>query len=440
VIQPDRVLRLLNERGASVLDAFLKSDTVQTFRASIVETRPAGTLAVEHPKVWFPSYPYEWPAEMLYAAGELTLDLATRGLEEGWGLKDATPYNILFEGPRPIFVDVCSFEQRDPGDSIWLAYGQFVRTFLNPLIAHRHLRFPIDALLLTRRDGVESEQLYRWTPLLSRWFNALLLTRVTLPALLGRRRAGGHRSAAASPKLKDGDEASWVLKRVMRSLRRALEAVGPGAQSESRWTGYMQTFTYSPEQFEFKSKFVEEALNVIRPRRTLDVGCNTGYFSKMAAASGSRVIAIDRDPAVVGRLWTEARNVKLDIQPLVADFARPTPATGWRNGECASFLDRAESAFDLVLLLGMLHHLTVTDRVPVVEVLDQAARVASHTIIEYVGPEDEMFRLLARGNEHLYLDYTVEAFESACRSRFEIIRVAETAGSHRRLYLLSNRP
>ena len=435
-IQPDRVLRLLNERGATELDAFLKSETLQAFSGSIVSTRPAGGLVVEHPKVWFPSYAYEWPAEMLYAAGGLTLDLAARLLSEGWGLKDATPYNILFEGPRPIFVDVCSFERRDPGDPIWQAYGQFVRTFLYPLIAHRHLNLPIDAILLASRDGIESEQLYRWTPWLKRWFSPLLAT-VTLPAVLSKR--ASLTKFGASKSSVDSDQATWVLGRLLKGLRRKLEAARPLNQSETRWTGYMRTFTYSQAQFEFKSKFVEESLTLVRPHKTLDVGCNTGYFSKMAATAGSRVIAIDRDPAVVGRLWTEASIGGLDIQPLIADFARPTPATGWRNSECASFLSRAEGAFDLVLLLGTLHHLTVTDRVPMPEVLDQAATVASHAVIEYVGPEDEMFRLLSRGNEHLYCDYTVLAFERACQGRFEIVRSAHVPDSHRRLYVLRRR-
>ena len=435
MVQPDRVLRLLNERGAAELDAFLKSETLQAFSSSIVKTRAAGTLAVEHPKVWFPSYPYEWPAEMLHAGGELTLNLAERLLFESWGLKDATPYNILFEGPKPLFVDVCSFEHREPGDAIWQAYGQFVRTFLNPLIANRSLHLPIDAIMLPNRDGIESEQLFRWTPWMKRWFSPMLAS-VTLPAWLSAR-AG--KSAAPAAQSMDHEQAAWVLGRLLKGLRRRLHSVRPVSSDESRWTGYMQTFTYSPSQFEFKSKFVEEALIGLRPRGTLDVGCNTGYFSKMAEAAGSRVIGIDRDPAVVGRLWAEAFAGRLDIQPLVADFARPTPATGWRNAECASFLDRAEGAFDLVLLLGTLHHLTVTDRVPMTAVLEQAAFVASNAIVEYVGPADEMFRLLARGNERLYLDYTVEAFEVACAERFKIIRSVQVPESDRRLYLLQRR-
>ena len=430
------MLRLLSERGASVLDAFLKSETLDAFRSSVVETRPVGELAVEHPKVWFPSYPYEWPAEMLCAAAGLTLDLARGLLQEGWGLKDATPYNILFEGARPIFVDVCSFERRDAADPLWLAYGQFVRTFLNPLIAHKYLRFPLDALMLASRDGISTEQIYRWTPWVNRWFGPLL-TKITLPVLAA--------SWAEDRPMRNGQqpakhgEAVWVLERLLEGLRHKLEAVRPTVTPESHWTGYMQTFTYSAAQFEFKSKLVTDALIGIHPRRTLDVGCNTGYFSKMAASAGSRVVAIDRDPAVLGHLWKDASQEKFDIQPLVADFARPTPATGWRNAECSSFLDRAEGAFDLVLLLGTLHHLTVTDRVPISEVLGQAARVASHAVVEYVDPADPMFRMLARSNEHLYLDYTAEAFEQACLREFTIVRSAAVPESHRKLYVLRRR-
>ena len=63
------------------------------------------------------------------AAAELTLKLGEEAIGEGWVLKDATPLNVLFQGPRPIFVDILSFERRDPRASVWLAYGQYVRTF-----------------------------------------------------------------------------------------------------------------------------------------------------------------------------------------------------------------------------------------------------------------------------------------------------------------------
>src|SRR5690349_129632 len=90
-------------------------------------------MILEHERIPFPSYPYEWAAPMLHAAGRLTLDLAASLAKEGMGLKDATPYNILFRGPQPVFVDLLSIERRDPRDAIWLPYAQFVRMFLSPL-------------------------------------------------------------------------------------------------------------------------------------------------------------------------------------------------------------------------------------------------------------------------------------------------------------------
>ena len=67
--------------------------------------------------------------------------------------------NILFEGSRPVFVDLLSIERRDPGSPLWLAYGQFARTFLLPLAAYKYLGWPL-AATLHRRDGYEPVDLY----------------------------------------------------------------------------------------------------------------------------------------------------------------------------------------------------------------------------------------------------------------------------------------
>ncbi|HYP13828.1 MAG TPA: SAM-dependent methyltransferase, partial [Bryobacteraceae bacterium] len=90
-------------------------------------------FVAEHGVIPFVSYPWEWAPCMLGAAADLTLRLADELLDEGYGLKDATPLNVLFRGPQPVLVDVLSVERRDPGAAHWLAHGQFVRTFLLPL-------------------------------------------------------------------------------------------------------------------------------------------------------------------------------------------------------------------------------------------------------------------------------------------------------------------
>ena len=179
----------------------------------------------------------------------------------------------------------------------------------------------------------------------------------------------------------------------------------------------------------------------IRPRRALDVGANTGHFSALAAGIGASVLAIDTDARCVGAIWEKARAAKLDILPLVVDFSRPTPPLGWRNRECASFLDRARGKFDCVLMLAVLHHLLVTERVPLDEVIRLAAELTTaHLVIEWVGPQDAMFRRIARGRDHLHAGLDVTVFEQACRPHFEVVRSVRLGESHRWMYWLRKRP
>jgi SAM-dependent methyltransferase len=181
-------------------------------------------------------------------------------------------------------------------------------------------------------------------------------------------------------------------------------------------------------------------LEECRPEAVLDVGCNEGHFSRIAAESGARVVAIDYDPAVAGRVWRCARAEKLDILPLVVDLTRPTPGIGWRNQECASFLDRARGHFDLVMMLAVIHHMTVTERIPLAATLELAASMTrTHALIEFVGPEDPMFRRLVRGRDLLYRHLTVDEFEREAGCFFNTIRIHRLPGLDRWLFLLGKK-
>jgi ribosomal protein L11 methylase PrmA len=175
----------------------------------------------------------------------------------------------------------------------------------------------------------------------------------------------------------------------------------------------------------------------IAPRQVLDVGCNTGHFSVLAAARGARVVSIDSDAVVVGQVWRRAIANDLDILPLVVDLSRPTPAIGWRNRECSSFLERAAAGFDLVLMLAVLHHLLVSERIPLEEIIALAADLTTdYLIIEFVPPEDPMFRRIARGRDELFESFDQRAFEKMSERKFTIVQSQQLAQTGRRLYLL----
>ena len=224
----------------------------------------------------------------------------------------------------------------------------------------------------------------------------------------------------------------------MNGLRSKLNRLAPKSGQDSTWSDYMTgNNNYSQESFKNKQSFVHDALAEFAPKRVLDVGCNTGHFSAIAARGGADVVAIDYDPVVAGEVWRKARSERLAIQPLVVNLTRPSPALGWLNQECPSFLQRARGTFDAVLMLAVLHHVLVTERVPLPDILDLAADLTTGIlIIEFIAPEDSMMRRLMRGREALHKDLNAGVFEQACRRRFDIVRFQHLEGSTRWLYLL----
>jgi len=146
-------------------------------------------------------------------------------------------------------------------------------------------------------------------------------------------------------------------------------------------------------------------------------------------------VAVDLDPVCVGAIWQQAHDQKLSILPLVVDFSRPSPALGWRNRESPAFLDRASGMFDAVLMLALIHHLLVTERIPLEEIFRLAAELTtSLLIIEFVPREDQMFRQLLRGREGLHRGLSQQSFEQACAAHFEVVKSLSLPGTHRRIY------
>jgi SAM-dependent methyltransferase len=397
------------------------------------------SVVLEHKAVRFPTYPYEWSPQMLYEAGMLTLNIAEALLEDRLGLKDATPYNVLFQGPHPVFIDVLSVERRDPLEALWLPYAQFVRVFCIPLLINKRLGIPVYDLLAGRRDGLEPEEVQGWfSPIAA--FAPSVLWAITIPALLGRSRKASSPSVYSRHRVGNADQAAFTLKMRYRSARRLLRNSRPHPDRRSKWSEYDAQNTYSAHQTAAKEEVVRTTVAEFGCRNVLDIGCNTGRFSAAAVRGGAaEVVAVDRDPAVIDRVLREAAQQNLPILPLVIDFARPSPGMGWRNAEALSFFNRAAGRFDCVIALAFLHHMLVTERIPLRDVLSALCDLTTNlAIIEFVAPEDEMFRVLLRGRDELHRGLNAQVFEREATMRFEIVGAHPTSPT-RSLYVLRKR-
>ena len=178
----------------SFLDTPLAAGLVQEGRLISSEVLVGGegdeALVLRHPRVGFPSYPWEWPPAMWLSAAELTLSLCRDLVQNGWILKDATPLNVLFHRARPVFVDVLSIQRADLDRPIWQAYGQFVRTFVLPLLANAKLGWPLQAAILNR-DGYSPDEVFAALPWHLRIRQPALSTVNSAPNTLSRWRRRG---------------------------------------------------------------------------------------------------------------------------------------------------------------------------------------------------------------------------------------------------------
>jgi len=448
-----RAFRLISDAGVEDLAAIEASGVVADFQADgrligakrIDDAarpddpviRNHGGPVLEHPRVAFPTYPAEWTPGMLWDAARLTIDLAIALVEEGLGLKDATPSNVLWRGANPVFVDLMSIEKRNPLDPLWYAEAQFARTFLIPLAANRYAGLGLDQIFLADREGLSPEALVRMMPWHRRWLPPVLGI-ATLPAKLSRDGAGG--GATASLEVSSPEKAAFMLGATLKRQRRRLDRLKPLNDSRTDWAQYGPRRHYSEAALKTKEAFVRDALTSCRPARVVDLGCNDGAFSRIAAEQGASVIATDLDTPSLDQVLMRARADGLDIQPVRVNFAQPGPASGWQGRERLSFDERMAGTVDMAMALAVIHHLQMAERIPLPEIAAWlAAMTRDVAVVEYVGPGDPMAKGLIAARRAPVAFVEPEDYDAVFAEYFEIVRTEAIPGMDRRMLLLKKR-
>ena len=95
----DRAVRHLTNPGLRP-DSFLQSSAAGrlTDDGILVPFRITPSGQIESPRYGFVTHPTEWSDLQHYDAARLTLAVAQRVLKDGYELKDASAWNIVFEG------------------------------------------------------------------------------------------------------------------------------------------------------------------------------------------------------------------------------------------------------------------------------------------------------------------------------------------------------
>ena len=378
-------------------------------------------------RIPFISHPYEWAPGFLRDAALLTLDAQLAALDHGMTLKDASAFNVQLHEGRPVLIDTLSFEKWEEG-APWVGYRQFCEHFLAPLaLIHYH---DVRLLRLWRSSvhGIPLDLASRLLPTRT-WFKPGLLTHLHLHAKWQSKSAAVTDSARLQGRVSEAG-----LRGMLGSLRSTVKRLEwrPGG---SEWANYYEETNYSQEGTRSKGDLVASMLNETPEGVVWDLGANRGDYSRRAVEEGRFVVSFDIDTSAVEYNYRRvAAESDAHLVPLQLDLTDPSPATGWSSDERESLESRGPAT--TLLALALVHHLAISNNVPLDRIARYFARLGRYLIIEFVPKSDSQVERLLSTREDIFPDYTQSAFERSFGEYFEIQRSEAVPDSDRTLYLM----
>lgn len=391
--------------------------------------KAAAFKVIQPERVPFISYPYEWSFSQLKDAALATLSIQKRALKNGMSLKDASAYNIQFVRGKATLIDTLSFEIYKEGDP-WVAYRQFCQHFLAPLALMSYRDVRLNQLLRVYLDGTPLDLASSLLPSRTK-LNFGLLIHIHIHAGAQKR----YSDQGIAPR-KGGMNKQGMIG-LIESLEGAVRKLS-WKPAGTEWGAYYEATNYSDSAFEHKKQLVREWSAEQKPSLVWDLGGNTGVFSREAAASGAFTVSFDIDPAAVEQNYQVVKkNKEQNLLPLILDLTNPSPAMGWDNQERDSFGSRGP--VDMGLALAVIHHLAISNNVPLPQLADFFAAQCKMLVIEFVPKSDSQAQKLLASREDIFPNYNREGFEAAFSERFKIHKAEPVRDSERMLYLMEKR-
>lgn len=417
-------------------------------RGLLVETErtdfvlPGYPLVLRHRKIPFVSYPYEWSPEMLKAAALAILNLEIELAREGFELQDGHPFNMLFDGFRPVFVDFTSIVKIDESEHLWRAYEEYCAYFLRPLkLMEAGCGKMARKMMAGFFSGIDEDDFNRILrgpfPKKTAWprnmrHKAKSALKAMIPLRYHAPLIGFYRCAkAVLPREKN--PLSVRRLNFLEVLKNETSGISfPKIRTE--WSHYYED-RFMPleisDDWTLKHRSVHQILSELRPESVLDIGSNRGWYSQLASKLGARVVGFDEDEVAVDRLFEDAGRKKMDILPLMMDVRNPSPGYGFNHWLCPA---TKRLKCDMVMALALVHHLAFHKFRLDFEQIVEAFSVFSDRwlLTEFIPLEDSYVRQWRLEGCDWYAE---ERFIEALRRKYRRIQIYPSAPGPRHLIL-----
>ena len=380
-------------------------------------------------KIPFISYPYEWSFSQLKDAALLTLRIQKAAMKYGMTLKDGSAFNIQFHNGHPIFIDTLSFEIYEEGQ-IWKPYKQFCQHFLAPLALISKKDVRLNLLSKTFIDGIPID------------LAAKLLPKTTFGNFGLMAHIHAHAKSQKHYEDKDAKIKQKTLSKrsfegLIESLKSSIEKM-TWNEDNTEWGDYYSDTNYTEKSFEEKKQFISLAIDQVKPKLVWDMGANTGVFSRLASTKGINTISYDIDPLAVEKNYlSSSQNSEQNILPLILDLTNPSSGIGWNHDERMSIIQRGPA--DMVFALALVHHLAISNNVPLNKIAEFFSQISKFLIIEFVPKSDSQVKRLLLTREDIFENYDEKNFEIEFSKFFKIINSKKILDSERTIYIMENK-
>jgi hypothetical protein len=405
--------------GELYSDIFSSELGEQLFALGLVPTEITGytlegyALVLKHQTIPVVSYASEWCTAMFKDAASVTCDIQSKLLQSGYTLKDAHPWNVLFDDTSPKFVDIGSIAKHEPR-KVRFFLKDFRSTFLYPL--------------LLRRSG------------LAQLANAALV--VNLGVTGGRE--GQMANTLYRAMRSNMPSTEWAFHRfheyrinrmwrrdpvtALRRLRDQVKAIPEDLLSAG--TGLHNGTLNNTHDLSDQQRLLDQILGQCKPKSALLLGVGDGRDALLAERWGARVLAADIDDARLNTLYRHAAERNLKILPLRMDINAPNQMHGpW--GICRAADTRFQS--DLVIILSLASHLLTKQGISFAQVARYLAAFSRRSAI--VQFDDRRWDGAGSWEARHQVEYSLNSFREHLRRHFPEVMVAQEHHDHRKVLI-----
>ena len=385
-------------------------------------------LILEHDKISYISYPYEWSFAQLKDAAIFHLDFQLFLLKNDATLIDASAYNIQFIGSKLKFIDALSIQKYKEGE-YWIGHKQFCENFLNPLILKSKKGIKFNNWFKGNLEGIETSDLNSLLGIFDK-FSYNIFVHVYLLSKLEKKYTS-EKTLKLIPQNKNKISKKNLI--AMLSQLRGFISRLKDHKSVSTWDDYSTNNSYSDEDKNKKVDFVSKFCKENNIELIVDLGCNDGEYSALCLKNGcKKVIGFDFDINAINKAYVSASSENLDFLPLYFDATNPSSNIGWYQNERKGFIERAN--FDALIALAFEHHLAIGKNIPLRDVVKWLVSLAPMGLIEFVPKEDETIKKMLEFKGDIFPDYTEANFEKYLLENSEIISKGIVSQSGRIIY------